>query len=51
VRSGAAGQGIVEFGLILGLSAALAIVLLVLFGEQVADVVRWIGELVDASGG
>ena len=45
--SGAVGQGLVEYGLILGLSAALAALILVVFGEQVADAVQWIAELVE----
>lgn len=47
----AAGQGIVEYGLILGLSALLAIAVLVLFPDVVAEVVRWVGETVDAATG
>lgn len=46
-----AGQGIVEYGLILGLSALLAIAVLVLFPDVVAEVVRWVGETVDAATG
>jgi Flp pilus assembly pilin Flp len=41
----------VEYGLILGLSALLAVAILVFFGDQVADVVQWIGQTVDASTG
>jgi len=46
----APGQGIVEYGLILSLSAALALVILVFFGDQVADVVQWIARLVAGEG-
>jgi Flp pilus assembly pilin Flp len=44
--AGALGQGLVEYGLIIGLSAALALVILVVFGDQVADVVQWIARVV-----
>ena len=47
----ARGQGIVEYALILGLSALLAVAILVFFGGTVADVVRWIGQTVDAATG
>lgn len=46
----AAGQGLVEYGLVVGLSAALALVILVVFGDQVTDVVRWIAQLVEGEG-
>ena len=49
--TGAGGQGIVEYGLILGLSALFAVATLVFFGSTVADVVRWIGQTVDATTG
>ncbi len=45
------GQGIVEYGLILALGALLAIAVLVLFPDVVAEVVRWVGETVDAATG
>ncbi|HYM82877.1 MAG TPA: hypothetical protein VEY67_01830 [Candidatus Dormibacteraeota bacterium] len=51
-RAGAiSGQGVVEYGIILGLSALLALVILVVFGGQVADIVAWIGQTVDAAKG
>ncbi len=50
-RRGWLGQGLVEYGLILGLSLLLALAILVFFGDVVADVVQWIGRTVDASGG
>jgi Flp pilus assembly pilin Flp len=45
------GQGIVEYGLILALGAFLAVAVLVLFPDVVAEVVRWVGETVDAATG
>jgi hypothetical protein len=48
--AGALGQGLVEYGLIIGLSAALALVILLVFGDQVADVVQWIARLVAGGG-
>jgi len=45
----AAGQGIVEFGLILALAAAVAIVVLVLFRPQLAFVLSLIGSEVEKS--
>jgi Flp pilus assembly pilin Flp len=47
--AGPDGQGLVEYGLILGLSAVLAVAILALFGDQVADVVQWVGETVDSA--
>ena len=41
------GQGLVEYGLILGGIAIVAIVTLVFFGDVVAHVLDWIGNLVD----
>jgi hypothetical protein len=46
-RGPSGGQGLVEYGLIIGLSAALAVLILVAFGDQVADLVQWIAELVE----
>jgi Flp pilus assembly pilin Flp len=51
LRRRADGQGIVEYGLILGLSSLLAVAILVLFGDQVADIVQWIGRTVDVATG
>lgn len=45
------GQGLVEYGLILSLSAALALGLLVFAGGTVADVLELIADAVDASEG
>lgn len=36
------GQGVVEYGIILGLSALLILILLVLFDDQVAAVLGWL---------
>ncbi len=45
------GQGVIEYGIILGLGTLLAVVILVVFGDQVADIVQWIGRTVDAATG
>lgn len=45
------GQGVVEYGLILSLSAVLALSLLVLAGGTVADVLDLITDAVDAAEG
>jgi Flp pilus assembly pilin Flp len=42
-------QGIVEYGLILALSAVVAIVVLVFFGGTLADVLDTIGRAIDAA--
>jgi Flp pilus assembly pilin Flp len=41
------GQGIVEYGLIIGLGALLAVVILVFFGGPVSVVLEFIARLVD----
>jgi Flp pilus assembly pilin Flp len=46
----AAGQGFVEFGVILALAAVVAIVVLVLFRPQLAWVLSMIGSEVDKAG-
>ncbi len=43
------GQGIVEYGLILSLSAAVTIVVLVFLGGTLADVLDVIGKAIDAA--
>jgi Flp pilus assembly pilin Flp len=43
------GQGIVEYGLILGLSAMVAIVILVFFGGALGHVLEVIGRAIDAA--
>jgi Flp pilus assembly pilin Flp len=42
------GQGLVEYGLILSLSAVLAIVLLVVFGGALSAVLQAVGDAIDA---
>ena len=44
-----AGQGVVEYGLIFGLSSALAAMLLLFFGDAVAAVLAEIARAVDAT--
>ncbi|TMG22308.1 MAG: Flp family type IVb pilin [Chloroflexi bacterium] len=44
-----AGQGLVEYGLILCLIAVVATITLVFFGDPLSAVLSWIGSLVDAS--
>jgi Flp pilus assembly pilin Flp len=51
VRRGRQGQGVVEYGLILGLSAMLALGILVFAGGTVADVLDLISDAVDAAEG
>ncbi len=46
------GQGLVEYGLILGLTSVLTIVWLVVFGDTVGDALAAIAEAIDqATGG
>ena len=47
--AGDAGQGIVEYGLILGGSALLAVILLVVFGGTMSAFLKLVGDLIDAS--
>ena len=49
-RSLWAGQGLVEFGLILALVAVIAVVALVFFGPQLAWALSLIGTQIDKSG-
>ena len=49
LRLGAAGQGIVEYGLILSLSALLALVLLVFFGGTMSAFLQAVGDAIDAA--
>ncbi len=44
-----AGQGIVEYGLILALTSVLTIVILVVFGGTLSDVLQTIGDAIDAA--
>jgi Flp pilus assembly pilin Flp len=48
-RAHVLGQGVVEYGLILSLSAALAVVLLVFFGGTVSAVLNAVGDAIDAA--
>jgi Flp pilus assembly pilin Flp len=43
------GQGIVEYGLILSLSALLAVVLLVVFGSTLSAFLEAVGDAIDAA--
>ena len=45
----ARGQGIVEYGLILGLTALLTVVILLVFGGTLAEVLDAIGDAIDAA--
>ena len=48
----AAGQGVVEYGLILALTAVLTLIWLFVFGGAIADALTLIGEAIDrATGG
>jgi Flp pilus assembly pilin Flp len=48
-ESGSRGQGIVEYGLILALSALLALVLLVFFGGTLSAFLQAVGDAIDAA--
>lgn len=50
-RCAQAGQGLVEYGLILALTTALTALILGLFGGTLADVLRVIGAAIDGTGG
>jgi Flp pilus assembly pilin Flp len=43
------GQGVVEYGLILSLSALLAVVLLVVFGSTLSAFLQAVGDAIDAA--
>ena len=43
------GQGVVEYGLILSLSAGLAVLLLVVFGGTLSAVLEAVGDAIDAA--
>ena len=49
LRLGAAGQGLVEYGLILVLSALLAVVLLVFFGGTLSAFLQAVGDAIDTA--
>ena len=44
VAARARGQGLVEYGIILGLSALVIVILLVFFDDQVAAVLAWLSD-------
>jgi Flp pilus assembly pilin Flp len=48
---GADGQGIVEYGLILGLSAVVTVVTLVLMGGALGELLYFIERAIDANAG
>ena len=50
-RSGRHGQGIVEYGLIMGLTVALTTLILVVFGGTMAEILAAIGEAIDGATG
>ncbi len=47
----AAGQGLVEYGLILALTALFTVVILVVFGGTLSDILAAIGNAIDAATG
>lgn len=48
-RQLARGQGVVEYGLILSLSAGLAAILLIVFGGTLSVVLNAVGDAIDAA--
>ncbi|MEA2675681.1 MAG: hypothetical protein QOI92_2873 [Chloroflexota bacterium] len=48
-RDAVRGQGVVEYGLILSLSAGLAVTLLVFFGGTLSIVLKAVGDAIDAA--
>jgi len=50
-RSGPLGQGLVEYGLILALTALFTVLILGVFGGTVADILGVIGSAIDAATG
>jgi Flp pilus assembly pilin Flp len=50
-RGGQAGQGLVEYGLILGLTGVFTALILGVFGGTVADILGLIGNAIDAATG
>ena len=48
---GMRGQGIVEYGLILGLTVILTALILGVLGGTLADILAWIGSLIEAATG
>jgi Flp pilus assembly pilin Flp len=45
------GQGLVEYGLILGLTTGFTVIILGVFGGMVSDILGLIGSLIDAATG
>jgi Flp pilus assembly pilin Flp len=50
-RGGKAGQGVVEYGLILGLTSVFTALILGVFGGTLAEVLGYIGDAIDAATG
>ena len=50
LQFGRTGQGIVEYGLILGLASMLTVVILVFFGGTVAQILAAVGAVIDKAG-
>ena len=50
-RAGRAGQGLVEYGLILVLTSTFTAIILGLFGGTLADILGLIGNAIDAATG
>lgn len=50
LQIGRTGQGIVEYGLILGLASMLTVVILVFFGGTVAQILAAVGAVIDKAG-
>jgi Flp pilus assembly pilin Flp len=50
-RAGRLGQGLVEYGLILALTTLFTVIILGVFGGQVADALGVIGAAIDAATG
>ena len=48
--AGERGQGLIEFGLILGIAVVVAVVALVVFGPQLAAILDFIGTQADRPG-
>jgi hypothetical protein len=48
---GIGGQGIVEYGLILSLTMGLTVLILGVLGGTVADVLAWIGTVIESATG
>jgi Flp pilus assembly pilin Flp len=50
-RTGRAGQGLVEYGLILALTSVFTAIILGVFGGTLADILGLIGNAIDAATG